>query len=317
MTTSLSTHPPTSPQSPKFHEPLVYYASYGSNIDASRFACYIQGGKPRHSKSAYKGARNKQFDPEMSHYIVFENELMFGGPSEQFESSTWGGGGVCFVAPMKQEEILEEALDEGAQLEAPLVKNVQKKNDSPSIGKPKHGIVHRVLQIDENGKVHIEYTHEEGTKRIEREFDQLSKTSTIGRMYKVTWDQFLDTVMQENGIMEDFHLFEGRSYEEILEELTRTGEVVLHEHGMYGKMMLLGFHEDCPILTFTHTSKHQMVRKAPSLAYASTIGRGLTGIPGMTTKHARDYLHHKHEHGHSVGDMEKYIRAGDEEHDDH
>jgi hypothetical protein len=64
---------------------LVSYASYGSNLDAERFACYIAGGRPSGATRTYEGARDKS-PPLDSVALTFPHQLYFSG-----ESRIWGG----------------------------------------------------------------------------------------------------------------------------------------------------------------------------------------------------------------------------------
>jgi hypothetical protein len=64
---------------------LVWYASYGSNLNAERFACYIAGGRPSGATRTYKGARD-QSPPLHSVALKFSYQLYFSGASR-----VWGG----------------------------------------------------------------------------------------------------------------------------------------------------------------------------------------------------------------------------------
>jgi hypothetical protein len=70
--------------------PLVWYASYGSNLWANRFRCYIEGGTPRGAADECRGARDKTpFRAERAFEIPYR--LYFAG-----HSRTWDGA-PCFV----------------------------------------------------------------------------------------------------------------------------------------------------------------------------------------------------------------------------
>lgn len=64
---------------------LVWYASYGSNLNAERFACYIAGGRPSGATRTSKGASDKT-PPLDSVALRFSHRLYFSG-----ESRLWGG----------------------------------------------------------------------------------------------------------------------------------------------------------------------------------------------------------------------------------
>src|SRR3954470_2392299 len=64
----------------------VWYVSYGSNMCASRFACYIQGGTPPGGSRANPGARDRTL-PARSIPVDLPGTVYFAGESPQ-----WGGG---------------------------------------------------------------------------------------------------------------------------------------------------------------------------------------------------------------------------------
>jgi hypothetical protein len=71
---------------------LVWYASYGSNMDAGRFSRYILGGIFEETNHQHAGCDDKTL-PVQDVLIDLPLELYFAGESRQ-----WGGG-VAFVKP--------------------------------------------------------------------------------------------------------------------------------------------------------------------------------------------------------------------------
>lgn len=72
---------------------LVWYLSYGSNLDRERFGYYINGGIPPGStrSTPYPGCRNPA--PPVDYCAnELSYQLCFGG-----KSGTWGNGGIAFV----------------------------------------------------------------------------------------------------------------------------------------------------------------------------------------------------------------------------
>ncbi len=65
---------------------LVWYVSYGSNMSAARFACYIEGGCPTGGTRHNPGARDQTL-PTRSIPVDLSGRLYFAGESPQ-----WGGG---------------------------------------------------------------------------------------------------------------------------------------------------------------------------------------------------------------------------------
>ena len=72
---------------------MIWYASYGSNMLAERFRCYISGGRPEGAQRTYKGCTNRIF-PEKIKPVRIPAELYFAR-----RSKTWHGGGICFLKP--------------------------------------------------------------------------------------------------------------------------------------------------------------------------------------------------------------------------
>ncbi len=64
----------------------VWYAGYGSNLDADRFACYLLGGCPPGAVRTYPGAR------EPGEPLDDRPYRMPGRIAFAWRSPTWGGG---------------------------------------------------------------------------------------------------------------------------------------------------------------------------------------------------------------------------------
>jgi hypothetical protein len=65
---------------------LVWYASYGSNMNAARFGCYLAGGTPPGARRGFPGCR----DPKPP--AAARGHELPGGIYFATESTTWGGG---------------------------------------------------------------------------------------------------------------------------------------------------------------------------------------------------------------------------------
>lgn len=81
----------------------LWYASYGSNLSAARFAYYLQGGRPPGATRTYPGARTPT-PPVADRPLRLRGQVFFG-----WESSTWGGGGIAFLDPSVAGEVLMRA----------------------------------------------------------------------------------------------------------------------------------------------------------------------------------------------------------------
>ncbi|MCA0984321.1 hypothetical protein LCL89_09710 [Halobacillus yeomjeoni] len=77
---------------------LVWYASFGSNINADRFLCYIQGGKPELSNDTERGCRDATL-PRNEKPFIMNHPVFFAK-----EAARWNGGGVAFIDPDRYSE---------------------------------------------------------------------------------------------------------------------------------------------------------------------------------------------------------------------
>ena len=64
----------------------LWYVSYGSNLFAERFRCYLAGGRAPGARWTNPGARDPS-PPTGDRRVDLDNALVFGGPSH-----TWHGG---------------------------------------------------------------------------------------------------------------------------------------------------------------------------------------------------------------------------------
>lgn len=83
-------------------EDPVWYAAYGSNMNAARFGCYVSGGRPRGARRTYLGCRD-QSPPVRDVGIRLAGGLTFAG------SSTVWGGGIAFFDPRADGELAARA----------------------------------------------------------------------------------------------------------------------------------------------------------------------------------------------------------------
>lgn len=65
---------------------LVWYVSYGSNMNVARLSCYLQGGRPPGARIGYCGARDHT-PPRDDAAVTLPGRLYFGRVS-----TVWGGG---------------------------------------------------------------------------------------------------------------------------------------------------------------------------------------------------------------------------------
>lgn len=103
-----------------------------------------------------------------------------------------------------------------------------------------------------------------GVAFIKTDFDE--QQQTLGRMYLITKEQFIDVVKQETDFKGDLTIDFDRAISE--------GFLVFREGSWYGNIIFLGNQNGAPIFTFTHQSNISSKTK-PSDKYLTTIVRGI------------------------------------------
>ncbi|OZM57205.1 hypothetical protein CIB95_06990 [Lottiidibacillus patelloidae] len=113
---------------------------------------------------------------------------------------------------------------------------------------------------------------------------QSNNDQTLGRMYLITKDQFIDVVSQEN-----------RNIEVSLDlENVKSKRNHLFEESWYGNVVYLGDEEGYPIFTFTANWDEEVIDyKSPSKEYLGTIIRGLLQTYKMDEETLVNYLINK------------------------
>jgi hypothetical protein len=76
----------------------VWYASYGSNINADRFLCYIKGGQPEGSAQVETGCNDSSLPVDESTFTI-DRPLYFAK-----EAARWESKGVAFIGLNKDNE---------------------------------------------------------------------------------------------------------------------------------------------------------------------------------------------------------------------
>ena len=106
----------------------------------------------------------------------------------------------------------------------------------------------------------------------------------LARAYRITEEQFLDVVWQENAngtAVEEF--------EDTVERARRHGHARLLQSGAYSELVYCGERDGEPMLTFTH-SEEPPGGGAPSSAYLRVIGNGLCESHGLAATDVANYL---------------------------
>jgi hypothetical protein len=81
----------------------VFYAAYGSNLCARRFACYIEGGAAPGSDHVHRGARDRRL-PNSWRALRLPGTLYFYG-----HARSWGGAPAAFEPDASGSEIFARA----------------------------------------------------------------------------------------------------------------------------------------------------------------------------------------------------------------
>lgn len=109
---------------------------------------------------------------------------------------------------------------------------------------------------------------------------EANESGALCRLYKISFEQFVDVVLQENGGRSSHSQLRAAVKNEVLhamESIGISGSMVLRQGVLdgswYRRMVSLGTHEDLPVLTFT--SDQQLSFVPPGEAYLRTIALGL------------------------------------------
>ena len=109
---------------------------------------------------------------------------------------------------------------------------------------------------------------------------ELVKPGALCRLYKISFEQFVDVVLQENGGRSNQTQLRQAVKNEVvhaLQNIGDTGTTVLREGVLdgswYRRLVSLGAHENLHVLTFT--SAEQLTFVPPAKAYLQTIALGL------------------------------------------
>ena len=107
-----------------------------------------------------------------------------------------------------------------------------------------------------------------------------NKPGALCRLYKISFEQFVDVVLQENGGRSSHSQLRASVKNEVvqaMQSIGTKGTTVLRQGVLdgswYRRMVRLGTHEDLPVLTFT--SDEQLSFVPPGEAYLRTIALGL------------------------------------------
>ncbi len=122
-----------------------------------------------------------------------------------------------------------------------------------------------------------------GAAFIERDRDP--SVTTLGRMYLVTEEQFLQVLLQENGY-DSFDVELGVDVRAAVDRGAST-----FRGGVYSALLSLGERDGHPVLTFTtDRSKNELIVQPPGPAYLETLVRGLRETYALADAEIVEYL---------------------------
>lgn len=119
-----------------------------------------------------------------------------------------------------------------------------------------------------------------GVGFIKTDFDE-SKT-TLGKMYLITKEQFIEVVKQETKNNGDLYI----DYE----KARKSGSLIFKEKSWYGNLIYLGEQNGNPIFTFTNEKNLTDKINAPSEEYLSIIINGIKETYNLSDLDIKEYL---------------------------
>lgn len=115
--------------------------------------------------------------------------------------------------------------------------------------------------------------------------EKVSEEPALGRMYRITAEQFVHVVRQENGLEP-----EDDSLKVDLDAVEKQGQMNVGA-GWYGKIIYLGRQGGYPIYTFTSPKEYtQIAVTRPGENYLKTIARGIHQTYGYKAEKIADYF---------------------------
>ncbi|WP_158825764.1 hypothetical protein [Mucilaginibacter lacusdianchii] len=107
-----------------------------------------------------------------------------------------------------------------------------------------------------------------------------AKEITLGRMYLITKEQFIDIVKQENSIKNDLDI-------DFNNVINKQSSII--SNGFYGNILFIGNQDNYPMFTFTNKEDIQEPKR-PTKEYLSAIIRGIKQTFGYNNEIIFDYL---------------------------
>ncbi len=112
-----------------------------------------------------------------------------------------------------------------------------------------------------------------------------NNASTLGRMYLITYDQFVDVVKQENNYTEELCI----DFQEAIDR----GNTVFLNNSWYGNLIYLGEERGYPIFTFTNDKYLEQEINLPGIAYLAILKKGVKESYGLDEIDTKKYFDSK------------------------
>lgn len=105
---------------------------------------------------------------------------------------------------------------------------------------------------------------------------------TLGRMYLITKEQFIEVVKQETNYKEELNID--------FEKAQQSGSLIFREKSWYGNLLYLGEKNGNPIFTFTNERNLTDKINAPSKEYLSMIISGIKETYNLSEIEIKEYF---------------------------
>ncbi|WKK76315.1 hypothetical protein QYS49_02815 [Marivirga salinae] len=111
------------------------------------------------------------------------------------------------------------------------------------------------------------------------------RTETLGNMYMITRQQFMQVVQQENNTKDPIKIE--------FEKAQKEKSLIVRENSWYGNLLYLGDQNNAPIFTFTNENFLSTEINSPNLHYLKTIIKGLIASHQLSQSELEAYFHSK------------------------
>jgi hypothetical protein len=119
-----------------------------------------------------------------------------------------------------------------------------------------------------------------GVGFIKTDFNE--NKSTLGRMYLITQEQFVEVVKQETNNNSDLNID--------FEKAKKSGSIIFRKKSWYGNLLYLGEQNGNPIFTFTNERNLNDKINAPNKEYLSMIISGIKETYNLSDLEIKEYL---------------------------